>query len=274
MHNHTSSLFHYTKQREYLIGILKHGLYPNYCKEQYLGGGKDEIIGIPMVCFCDIPIMRIQNFSGDYGKFAIAFSKDWVLKQSINPVFYVQDDGLKKTLAFFRSIEKYFSEVIQTDEDTIKIALNIFDQQQLNKFADFIRAILTKHANDTLLGYVKPYKTKDDEGERINYTECEWRYIVTEINGVKWIRGKEKYDNWRGDKSKPKPKAPKEVLVKKLTFSVDDITYLITKTEDDTRKLIQDIQNLKFICDEPIVELDKLNLVNKIISFEKIESDF
>ena len=40
-----------------------------------------------------------------------------------------------------------------------------------------------------LLGYVKPYKTKDDEGERINYTECEWRYIVTEINGVKMDKG-------------------------------------------------------------------------------------
>lgn len=38
MRNYTSSLFHYTKQQEYFIGILKHGLHPNYCKEQYLGG--------------------------------------------------------------------------------------------------------------------------------------------------------------------------------------------------------------------------------------------
>ena len=59
MHNYTSSLFHYTRQREYLIKIFKNGLLPNYCKEQYLGGGKDGIIGIPMVCFCDIPIMRV-----------------------------------------------------------------------------------------------------------------------------------------------------------------------------------------------------------------------
>lgn len=185
MRNYTSSLFHYTKQREFLIGILKNGLYPNYCKEQYLGGGKDEIIGIPMVCFCDIPIMRVQDFSGDYGKFAIAFSKDWLLKQSINPVFYVHDDGLKKTLTFFRTVEKHFREVAQTDEDTVKIALNILDQQQLNKFANFVRAMQTKYANDTLLGYVKPYETKDEKGVRVNYTECEWRYIVTEGNGIK-----------------------------------------------------------------------------------------
>ena len=40
------------------------------------------------------------------------------------------------------------------------------------------------------------------------------------------------------------------------------------------KKLIQDIRDLKFIWDEPITEFDKLNLVNKIISFEKIENDF
>lgn len=75
-------------------------------------------------------------------------------------------------------------------------------------------------------------------------------------------------------KQKEKPKAPKEVLAQKLTFSIDDITYLITKTEKDSIKLMQDIQDLNVICDLPITEFDKFKLVNKIISFEKIENDF
>ena len=273
MHNYTSSLFHYTKRRRYLIQILRNGLLPNYCKEQYLGGGRDEIIGIPMVCFCDIPIMRVQDFSGDYGKFAIAFSKDWALKNAINPVFYVQESGLKNTLSFFRAVEKYFSAIHHDGVGKMNIVLNIFDQQQLNNFADLVRAIQTKYANDTLLGYVKPYITKNDDRERLNYSESEWRYIVTEINGVKWLRGMGKYNEWRGV-SKKKPKAPKEILKKKLTFSVDDITHLITKTEEDSIRLLQDIQELKIICGEPISELDRYKLVNKIISFEKIENDF
>lgn len=274
MHNYTSSLFHYTKQREYLIKILKSGLFPNYCKEQYLGGGKNEIIGIPMVCFCDIPIMRVQDFSRDYGKYAIAFSKDWALKKSINPVFYVHESGLKKTLSFFRTVEKYFSAIHHTGNDKTNVALDIFDQQQLNNFADLVRAIQTRYANDNLLGYIKPYITQNDDGNRINYTESEWRYIVTEIDGVEWLRGEKKYKEWRGDSNDPKPKAPKEVLEKKLTFAVDDINYLITKTEEDSMKLLQDIQKLRVICGEPIFELDRYKLANKIISFEKIENDF
>ena len=273
MHNHTSSLFHYTNQREYLVKILKNGLLPNYCKEQYLGGGKDGIIGIPMICFCDIPIMRVQDFSGDYGKFAIAFSKDWALKKAINPVFYVHESGLKKTLSFFRAVEKYFSDIHHAEDDKMNVVLNIFDQQQLNNFADLVRAIQTRYANDTLLGYIKPYIAPNEEGGRINYTESEWRYIVTEMNGVKWLRG-EKYNEWRGDSNNPKPKAPKEVLEKKLTFAVDDITYLITMTEEDSMKLLQDLQKLKKICGKDISELDRYKLVNKIISFEKIENDF
>lgn len=274
MNNHTSSLFHYTKQREYLVEILKNGLYPNYCKEQYLGIRNEEIIGIPMVCFCDIPIMRVQAFSKDYGKFAIAFSKSWALKNEINPVFYVQEMKLKRILTFFRTVEKYFSEINQTNKDDITFAFNLFDKQHLNKFADLVRSIQTKYANDTLLGYIKPYKTKDDKGERVNYIENEWRYIITELKGVKWLRGEDKYKEWRGNPKGPKRKAPKEILEKKLTFSVDDITYLITKTEEDTMRLLLDIQKLKFICGTRISELDKFKLINKIISFEKIENDF
>lgn len=274
MNNHTSSLFHYTKQREYLVEILKNGLYPNYCKEQYLGISNDEIIGIPMVCFCDIPIMRVQEFSKDYGKFAIAFSKSWALKKAINPVFYVHVKRLKGILSFFRTVEKHFSEINQTNKDEITFAFNLFDKQRLNMFADLVRAIQTKYANDTLLGYVKPYRTKDDKGERVNYIENEWRYIITELDGVKWLRGEDKYKEWRGNPKEPKRKASKEILEKKLIFSVDDITYLITKTEEDSEKLLFDIQKLKFICGTPITELDKLKLANKVISFERIENDF
>lgn len=273
MHNHTSSLFHYTKQREYLIGILKHGLYPNYCKEQYLGVRNDDIIGIPMVSFCDIPIMRVQDFSSDYGKFAIAFSKEWALKKAINPVFYLQERGLKKTLSFFRTVENYFSDLHFASDDNKLEVTNVLDQHQLDNLANLIRSAQTQYANDTLLGYIKPYKFVDKGKEHVNYVENEWRYIVKEINGVTWKKGEEAYSKWRG-KQKEKPKAPKEVLAQKLTFSIDDITYLITKTEKDSIKLMQDIQDLNVICDLPITEFDKFKLVNKIISFEKIENDF
>ena len=274
MHSHTSSLFHYTRQRNSLVSILKHGLYPNYCEEQFFGAAGKETVGIPMVSFCDIPIMRVQDFCGRYGKFAIAFSKDWALRKKVNPVFYVQSPDLSRTLSFFRSVEKYFSSIYRNGQGNMANAINLLDQKQLNRLADFVRFFQAKYANDTLLGFAKPYQMVKDGKLQVNYVENEWRYILNEAKGVKWLVGKDAYDQWRGDKNKPKPKAPEEVLKMRLTFTVDDVTHLITQNEEDTTKLIQDIRKLKSFCEQGITDEDKYKLVNKVISFEKIENDF
>lgn len=49
----TNYLFHYTKKLDTFIEILEYGFLPNYCKEIMPDG---EILSIPMVSFCDIPL--------------------------------------------------------------------------------------------------------------------------------------------------------------------------------------------------------------------------
>lgn len=272
MHNYTSSLFHYTGQRKNLISILKEGLLPNYCKEQFLVRKSSEFIGIPMVSFCDIPIMRAQDFSSRYGKYAIAFTKEWGLKNSISPIFYVYDKRISNAMTYFRSMENYFGQLVN-DTTKVELVIDLAKSQKLDKLANFIRFFQTKNANNVLLGFTKSYKMTKEGKAQINYEENEWRYVVNEGDGIEWLKGIEAYQAWRGS-SKKKPRAPQNILEKKLIFSVDDITYLITRNEVDTTALLRDIWNLKSFCGQEITEFDRYKLINKIISFEKIENDF
>lgn len=84
-----SSLFHFTNGGVKAIkGILINGFRLSYCMESYPG---QLIVGIPMICFCDIPLMRTVKHRKEYGNYAIGVSKDaFRLKHfiNLNPVLY------------------------------------------------------------------------------------------------------------------------------------------------------------------------------------------
>jgi len=54
----------------------------------WLGSPHQEFFGFPMVCFCDIPIGRIAEHVGFYGSYGIGMSRDWALRNGLNPVAY------------------------------------------------------------------------------------------------------------------------------------------------------------------------------------------
>jgi abortive phage resistance protein AbiGi (putative antitoxin) len=45
------------------------------------------------VCFCDIPLIDLQIHMEKYGRFGIAFSKEFLLGKGAHPVFYVPREG-------------------------------------------------------------------------------------------------------------------------------------------------------------------------------------
>lgn len=276
MHNYTSYLFHYTRKRRNLVSILKQGLLPNYCKEEFYDNNKDRILGIPMVSFCDIPIMRVQNFSKRYGKYAIAFKKEWARHNHINPVFYISDENVTNAINLFKSIEAYYTyEAGNQCNDSLSVKFDVNKSQTFPQLANFIRALQTKNANDTIFGLTKKYEMERDGNIQNNYEENEWRYVVHENNSenIFWLKGEEEYKKWRGV-SKDKPKPDKALQHKKLLFTVDDITHLITSKESDADALIEEIGKIKMLCDKQIADSEKQKLIRKIISFERIENDF
>lgn len=277
MHNFTSSLFHYTNQRTTLVSILRKGLLPNYCKEEFDSENQVKtVIGIPMVSFCDIPIMRAHDFSTRYGRFAIAFSKEWALKNYINPILYMQNEDFNIAMNLFVQIERHFFQESGADGETLTVTIHNKVSQPLPQLVNFVNYLQTKQANNTILGFAKRYQMERKGKMQNNYEENEWRYVVKEDKkgGIPWLRGNDSYKRWRGDDKTPKPKPSEELIRRKLVFDVDDITYLITSSDDDTRKLIKDISNMKQFCGGVLSEFDKFLLINKIISFEKIDKDF
>ena len=57
---------------------------------------RDEFIRFRPICFCDIPEVSLRRHTRFYGRFGIAFRKDFLVSKGANPVFYVAKGSLAK----------------------------------------------------------------------------------------------------------------------------------------------------------------------------------
>ena len=86
------SIFHFTPSLDNLLGILKNTFYPRYCYDEFdlIDNDTQSFIedAIPMVCFCDIPLSQLMNHINTYGKYGLGMSKEWGIREGLNPVIY------------------------------------------------------------------------------------------------------------------------------------------------------------------------------------------
>ena len=152
------SLFHFMKSQDYLANALeKKRLVPRYCDENidYLDLNiANHHIMLLEKCFCDIPMHKltepfrvefaenndaINNCSDTiqnqkthpdfYGEFAIAFSKDWCIKNNLQPVHYVNPKS-----GYIEDYRRVFNWAMSQEE----IPNNLFDEI-LSKLAESTR---------------------------------------------------------------------------------------------------------------------------------------
>ena len=99
---HTSStlqpdtLFHFMEKVEWLIDIIEQKRIPaRYCNEdvKYLKIQTIKYLSIPMRCFCDIKLHQLNDHIDYYGACGIAFSKEWGMKNYIQPIHYLNPDS-------------------------------------------------------------------------------------------------------------------------------------------------------------------------------------
>lgn len=84
------TLFHFTKDICTIKSVLEIGFWPRYCKEDGWGKDKDISWAVPIVCFTDIPLSKINNHIYKYGSFGIGMKREWVREQKdICPVWYL-----------------------------------------------------------------------------------------------------------------------------------------------------------------------------------------
>lgn len=274
-YNTTSSLFHYTKCLEDLKGILLEGLLPNYCKESFSYNEKTEQVGIPMVSFCDIPVTRASGFCDRYGKYAIGLSKEWGLKNRINPVFYNASEEIVAGLWYYRNYQKSIEDRLKkrgSDGKSLKLDLSVGEKPEL---VDFFNNANAKSANLAFYGLIKKYESEHNGINQNNYIENEWRYVVHDgEDNVVWLWGEEAYKIWRGtDRSKPEPS--NELRDKRLQFEVPDVRYIIVENEADIVSVIGWLEILDVLGgNQSLTEDDKKLLISRVISMDQIEQDF
>ena len=244
----TSSIFHFTKSLDSLIGILSNGLIPNYCSETlYDKEGINITLGVPMVSFCDIPLSRTYEHTIKYGYFAIGLGSEYAEDNNINPLLYIANDQL---------IRRAFPSIFSGKSMRPKMVLP-----------------------SSYLGLLKRTYGEFKGQEINNYAENEWRYIVpSDRKFLKWFYTKEEYMEWRGNVDEPKPSPMQNPFLesRKLIFTAKDINYIIVETEKDIPMLIAYLLNASQIGGSKtrLSDQDKYYLINHITSFERIRRDY
>lgn len=169
-------LFHFTRKFENLISIIENGFYPNYCLENWVTIDDNlPQIGIPMVCFCDIPEQFILPHKLKYGNYGIAMEKKWGIEKRITPITYVYKESFNYSA--LQTIWKVYKEnedcIIKNDfiEDT-----EIMGYKAKTYKKNGVRDTF-ENAYYSLFFLFKPYNGIDfSEKNTRFYDEKEWRF--------------------------------------------------------------------------------------------------
>jgi hypothetical protein len=254
MNPKSQSLFHFTKDLNTLKEILNNGFWPQYCLENQIWlkqEGKELSYAFPIVCFCDIPLARINEHIKFYGKFGIGLSKNWALSNGLNPVSY-----FAKSSIFGKGV---------------KSLLNEHNKLLDHKEGTELRKIFDKTVSDVnmFFAHIKPIRGKvpNKKGIKEFYQESEWRYTAKrtkDANIWSWLH------KWQVEDLKFMKKAEQDTKkYSLLKMSPKDIKYIFVETENDIPEIIEFIQS-------KLVKYEKTErdiLMSRVISIERINED-
>jgi hypothetical protein len=272
-----NTLFHFTNSIENIINILTNDFTPRYCMESFDFISEEDTItelAIPMVCFCDIPLSQIRNHVEHYGGYAIGLSKNWGISNCINPVMYSLPDS------YSTQIYRLSMNTIPTHIGTLKDISNSckIKKTAMEKLQETIEGMNSSNLLQFYFSnYMKPYEGYSWEndsfsGDFVNfYDEREWRYVpdpyMLHNHGIDTYITKEEFLN-----SDYKDSLNMRIAeISKLTFTPNDIKYIIVNSEDEILTMCNQIDLLKGSAN---FQNDVTVLKTRIISNEQIFQDF
>lgn len=241
------------KEFKYLKDIIeKKAILPRYYEEsvEYLEINGLDKIAFPMICFCDINLSKLEEHVYYYGKFGIGLSKEWGIKNGVQPIHYINKNSyIQKDISylFSKSLNNEFESLNGTEE---------------YKNYMFGHLLLMK----PILGQMR----REGKYDKRNFTdEKEWRYIprIKEEHGIELLIPVSYIENEDAYNAYSDGITQLEDLW--LFFNIGDVEYLMVENEEYRVELIEFILNKSNI--EP---LDRYILISKIIVYDIMNKDW
>jgi hypothetical protein len=267
----SATLFHFTDSLDKLRGILSTGFKPSYSPEDLTMFGIKQCPGIPMVCFCDIPLSQTQSHVGHYGRYAIGLKKQWGKSKNISPVHYIYEDSICAT-----------------------VVRRIFDALPPDKFGVNCRC-MQFDLDTAIFFYGKPYSgtmvrrnrstgALEEKGTLTFYDEREWRYVPFADEAVAAavipsdVRSLLSEHEWTEPEVVQSATAKLQSLYK-LEFGADDVSYIIVKEESEIAGMVEFVEEemQRSPCNLALTNCtrsEKRRLASRVISMSQIEQDF
>ena len=236
-----NTVFHFTKEKDSLIGILQDNFYVHYCSETIPIGIQQKTIYVPMVSFCDIPLSEIKTHINSYGPYGIGLSKEWAERSRLNPVIYMEKLSLLSASLF-----KFVTALVDNTAP-----------EHGKYFFDILRYM--KNYQGDLVRKDKPtvpdYRFSD---------EREWRYVPEFSKTFPMLLIKGFTDNLLDI-------AKHDISSERLVFTPTDVNYIIVEKESERAEFIGHLRRAKA---KKYEEEDIVLLTSKLTSKERIIGDF
>ncbi|MDB4950286.1 MAG: hypothetical protein JWM27_2935 [Gemmatimonadetes bacterium] len=248
----SNTLFHFTRTLDTLLSILTHEFRPRFSKETLPVHGDTLINGIPMTCFCDIPLSQTQAHMSMYGNYALGLTKEWGMRNSVCPVLYGVapspiTDGLYRVMKGGLGLRGPLTRGSKVDEKLWK---------------DIYR----------ISCYVKPYEAPFLRNGTVHpnvrfYDEREWRW-VPDVSGTRFEFG---IDESQCDDPVSLSAANNQLWNDaRLSFEPSDIRYILVASEAEILPMIDHIRNIK----AKYSDTEKNLLMTRLTSAEQVRADF
>ena len=245
-----------------------------------------------MICFCDIPLMRSLDHRSKYGDYAIGFNKEYLMYHSgvqLNPIQYVT------SLLCIFGRDSYSDLIVNHINDGFNNIMNsIFEEYSADKIKEEGIQIVDENLRYKLesfsiakmfyrnqKAFSRHYQERIKNKTIINYDEREWR-LVPYLN-----EADEEYPKWfetitEDDFFKCKDiftEAISNAAKSNIVIPSSDInratTAIVVKNEKMVKETIKMIMKSNMLFGSKINNNeDKLSLINKLTSFERIENDY
>jgi len=251
------TLFTFTTDLKWLVESLENKmLSPRYNEEdiRFLGISNLKKLIVPMKCFCDINLQKLNIHMDWYGDYGIAFGKKWGINQGLQPIQYVNPNSI-----LCKDLSTAFKEAIRVTNG------NNSDSE--NKvFLDLKSELLLD------LLFKKPYtgrmvkRKTSKKSNKCLADEHEWRFIPnSSLLGLPPVILDQDFNKEAIASFSNAMKGKAEVS---LQFDYSDIKHIIIKNLEDYRQLVMTIKKWD------IDEMTQYAILSHVIVWDELKGDF